>query len=42
MYIAGLEDIVRIIIQGIQKGLLLDGGLVRNLQTDVQSCLQQV
>jgi len=40
MYIAGLEDIVEVSFKVIiQEGLLLDRGLVRNLQTDVQSCL---
>jgi len=42
MYIAGSEDIVRIIIQGIREGSSSDGGSVRSLLTDVQSCLQQV
>jgi len=39
MYIAGSEDIVRIIIQ---EGSSSDGGSVRNLQTDVRSCPRQV
>ena len=42
MYIAGSEDIVRIIIQGIREGSSSDGGSVRNLQTDVRSCPRQV
>jgi len=43
MYIAGPEDIVRIIIKVIiREGSSSDGGSVRNLQTDVRSCSRQV